>query len=174
MYPRTENARARKEAAMAFALSDLKLRSPAFGYHTRIPTRFTQDGENLSPPLVWENVPEGTESFAILCHDPDAPLVQHGMYGFVHWLLAGIPGDARSLEEGTEIGIPGRNDGGSEGYRGPRPPEGHGTHHYYFWLFALDAEPALPRGLDIAAFLNAVEPHVLGMNRLVGTYRRGD
>jgi len=159
---------------MAFAPSDMKLRSSAFAYHTRIPTKYTQEGENVSPPLHWDGVPDGTTSFALLCHDPDAPLVQNGAYGFVHWIVSGIPGDVRSLEEGATLGVAGLHDGGGTGYAGPMPPEGHGTHHYYFWLFALNADPQLPAGADLATFLNAIEPHLLGMNRLVGTYRRGD
>lgn len=157
---------------MAFAPSNLKLRSPAFEYHSSMPTRHTQDGENLSPPLTWENVPEGTKSFALICHDPDAPKVQDGSYGFVHWVLWGIPGDTRSLDEGTTVGVSGVHDGNGRGYVGPRPPEGHGRHHYYFWLLALDAEISVPEDAHMATLLRAAEPHLLGMDRLVGTYRR--
>lgn len=157
---------------MAFAPSDMKLRSPAFDYHTRIPSRHAGDGEDLSPPLEWSAAPEGTESFAILCHDPDAPLVQNGHLGFVHWVLYGIPGHVRSLDEGTHLGVRGSNDADGSGYSGPMPPVGHGTHHYYFWIVALDQVLDLPAGLDMSTFLEKVEPHLLGMNRLVGTYKR--
>ena len=159
---------------MAFAPSEMKLRSPAFDYHTRIPSRHAGDGEDLSPPLTWSAVPDGAASFAILCHDPDAPLVRDGRFGFVHWLLYGIPGHVRSLEEGTHLGVRGRNDFGRSGYGGPMPPEGHGTHHYYFWILALDQALELDPDLELGTFLERVEPHLLGMNRLVGTYRRGD
>ena len=157
---------------MAFAPSDMKLRSPSFDYHTRIPSRHAGDGEDLSPPLTWSAAPDGTGSFALLCFDPDAPLVKNGRFGFVHWLLYGIPGHVRSLEEDSHLGIRGVNDFGNAGYGGPMPPVGHGTHHYYFWILALDQMLELPPGLDLASFLVKVEPHLLGMNRLVGTYKR--
>ena len=157
---------------MAFAPSDMKIRSSAFGYHAAIPTRHAGDGENLSPPLHWEGVPEGTRSFALFCHDPDAPPVKNGAYGFVHWIVHGLPGDLRELPEGAQVGTQGLADHGGEGYTGPMPPEGHGKHHYYFWLLALDADLTLPAGIDLPTLLREVEPHLLGMSRLVGTYAR--
>ena len=157
---------------MAFAPSDMKLRSSAFDYHTRIPSRHAGDGEDLSPPLAWSAAPDGTKSFAILCHDPDAPLVKNGALGFVHWILYGISGHVRSLDEGTHLGVRGANDFGTTGYGGPMPPVGHGTHHYYFWIVALGEMLELPPGLDLPTFLEKIEPHILGMNRLVGTYKR--
>ncbi|WP_346797742.1 YbhB/YbcL family Raf kinase inhibitor-like protein [Halomonas sp. Bachu 37] len=157
---------------MAFALSDLTLESPAFGTHQPIPTKFTGDGEDVSPALAWRDAPEGTQGFAVICHDPDAPLVQHGSYGFVHWLLYNLPADTLSLEENTPVGTAGSNDFGNVGYGGPMPPEGHGQHHYYFWVLALDSPTTLPAGLTLPQLLQEVEPHLLGMNRLIGTYRR--
>lgn len=157
---------------MAFAPSDMKIRSSAFEYHTAIPSRHAGDGENLSPPLHWEGVPEGTRSFALICHDPDAPLVKNGTYGFVHWLVYGLPGDLRALPEGAQVGTHGVADHGEASYTGPLPPEGHGKHHYYVWLLALDADLDLPPGLDLPTLLREVEPHLLGMSRLVGTYAR--
>ena len=82
-------------------------------------------------------------------------------------------GSTRELAEGTTDFVAGTNDFGNEGYGGPMPPEGHGPHHYFFWVLALDAAPKLPAGLDLWTLLEKIEPHVLGMNRLVGTYRRG-
>lgn len=157
---------------MGFALSDMTLTSSAFEPHGAIPAKHTGDAEDVSPALVWGDVPEGTKSFALICHDPDAPLVKPGAYGFVHWVLYGIPGDARELPEGFAGGISGTNDFGNAGYGGPMPPEGHGTHHYFFWLLALDAEPELPAGLEMWQLLNEIEPNVIGMNRLMGTYSR--
>lgn len=158
---------------MGFALSDMQLRSPAFEPGGAIPSRHTGEGEDVSPPLEWQDPPEGTRSFAIVCHDPDAPLVKPGTYGFVHWVLTGIPGAARSLPEGVEGYTPGRNDFDREGYGGPMPPEGHGRHHYFFWLLALNADPKLEAGLTMWQLLEKIEPQVIGMNRLVGTYERG-
>src|SRR5690606_6806684 len=122
----------------------------------------------------WEDVPEGTRSFAVICHDPDAPLVSpNGTYGFVHWVLYNIPGSARSLEEGTSEYTSGKTDYGKPGWGGPMPPEGHGTHRYYFWILALSDDAPLAPGLTLWELLREIEPKVIGMNRLVGTYRRG-
>jgi Raf kinase inhibitor-like YbhB/YbcL family protein len=156
---------------MAFALSDMQVASTAFAPHGKIPARHSGEGENLSPPLSWSGAPEGTRSFAVICHDPDAPLVKAGSYGFVHWVLYGLPASTTALEEGTTQGVNGSTDFGRSGYGGPKPPQGHGTHHYFFWVLALDAELDLPPDLDLGAFLEKAEPHLLGMNRLVGTYR---
>ena len=157
---------------MGFALSDLSLTSSAFEHGEHIPTRFTGEGEDVSPEIAWVNAPEATQSYALICHDPDAPLVSPGSYGFVHWVLYGIPGSNTGLPEGTGDFIQGVNDFGNSGYGGPMPPPDHGTHHYFFWLLALDAEPELAPGLTLWQLLEAIEPHVIGMNRLMGTYSR--
>ena len=157
---------------MGFALSGMQLTSSAFGDGGAIPTRFTGEAEDVSPQLAWTDVPEGTRSFALICHDPDAPLVKPGTYGFVHWVLYGIPGDISELPEACADYVQGVNDFGNAGYGGPMPPEGHGTHHYFFWLLALDNEPDLPAGLSMWELLDRIEPNVIGMNRLVGTYVR--
>jgi Raf kinase inhibitor-like YbhB/YbcL family protein len=157
---------------MGFALSDLQLTSTAFEDGGRIPTRHTGEGEDVSPECAWRNVPDGTKSYALICHDPDAPLVLPGTYGFVHWVLYGIPGDATGLAEGVGDYVAGVNNFGNPGYGGPMPPEGHGTHRYYFWLLAMNTEPELEAGLSMWQLLEKIEPHVIGMNRLVGTYSR--
>jgi Raf kinase inhibitor-like YbhB/YbcL family protein len=158
--------------AMGFALSDLQLTSPAFEHHGKIPRKHTGEGEDVSPPLSWTKAPEGTRSFAVICHDPDAPLVKPASYGFVHWVLYGIPASATGLPEGVEGHTAGVNDFGNSGYGGPMPPPGHGGHHYYFWLLALNAAPKLAAGLSMWQLLEKIEPNVIGMNRLVGTYSR--
>ncbi len=157
---------------MGFALSDMTLHSPAFDDGGAIPSRHTGDGEDVSPALTWSGAPDGTESFAVICHDPDAPLIKPGTYGFVHWVLYGIPGSVPGLSEGSGNYVQGVNDFGNAGYGGPMPPEGHGTHHYFFWLLALDASPDLEPGLSMWQLLEKIEPNVIGMNRLVGTYIR--
>ena len=158
---------------MPFALSDIELTSPSFSAHGDIPTRHTGNGKDTSPELNWQNLPEGTKSLAILCHDPDAPLVSPGgTYGFVHWVLYNLPADLTGLAEGSTEGTPGSNNFGNLGYGGPMPPAGHGDHHYYFWLLALDAEPEMPEGLSMWQLLEQIEPHIIGMNRLIGRYRR--
>jgi Raf kinase inhibitor-like YbhB/YbcL family protein len=158
---------------MVFALSDMTLSSSAFENGERIPREYSGEGDNISPPLHWRDVPDGTRAFAVICHDPDAPLISaNGTYGFVHWVLYNIPGDARGLDPGTERYTAGRNDRDAIGYTGPMAPIGHGSHHYFFWVIALDEDIDLPDGLTLWELLQRIEPHAIGMNRLVGTYSR--
>jgi Raf kinase inhibitor-like YbhB/YbcL family protein len=157
---------------MGFALSDMTLTSSAFENGGPIPRRHTGEGEDVSPALSWSKAPKGTRSFALICHDPDAPLVSPGNYGFVHWVLYGIPGSVTQLPEGSGDYVQGVNNFGNAGYGGPMPPGGHGTHHYFFWLLALDSEPELDAGLTMWELLDRIEPSVIGANRLVGTYSR--
>ena len=158
---------------MAFALSSIQLTSSAFSPGGQVPSKHTGEGEDISPALAWDQVPEGTQAFALICHDPDAPLIKQGSYGFVHWVLYNLPGELRSLAEGTTEGSAGLNDFGNTGYGGPMPPEGHGVHHYYFWILALERPLDLPPGLSMSELLEKTEPYLLGINRLVGTYQRG-
>ena len=125
---------------MGFALSDMQLTSTAFVAGDRIPAQYTCEGDDVSPALQWSGAPDGTQEFALICHDPDAPLIKPATYGFAHWVLCGIPGTASELPEGVADYIAGSNDFGNVGYGGPAPPPGHGTHHYFFWLLALDAD----------------------------------
>lgn len=157
---------------MGFALSDMQLTSTAFESGERIPDRHTCEGDDVSPALNWTNAPEGTQEFALICHDPDAPLIKPATYGFVHWVLYGIPGIASGLPEGIADYVQGYNDFGNAGYGGPAPPPGHGTHHYFFWLLALDSPASLDAGLTMWELLEKIEPGVIGMNRLMGTYSR--
>ncbi len=159
---------------MGFALSDMQLKSTAFDNDAPIPARYTGEAEDVSPQLSWHNAPDGTKSFAVICHDPDAPLITtRGTYGFVHWTLYNIPGSVSELPEGCTDYTAGQNDFGKTGYGGPMPPEGHGEHKYYFWVLALDNDPQLDAGLTLWELLEKIEPHVIGMNRLIGTYQRG-
>lgn len=157
---------------MGFALSKMQLTSSAFEQGGRIPAKYTGEAENVSPALAWSGAPEAARSFAVVCHDPDAPLVSKGSYGYVHWVLYNIPASVTSLAEGAQGYTSGLSDFGKPGYGGPMPPNGHGTHHYYFWVFALNEELNLEPGLTLWQLLEKIEPHTLGMNRLVGTYSR--
>ncbi|MCP4045854.1 MAG: YbhB/YbcL family Raf kinase inhibitor-like protein [Gammaproteobacteria bacterium] len=157
---------------MNFALSDMQLSSPAFSAGGQIPTRHSGEGEDTSPQLQWTNAPDGTRSFAVICHDPDAPVVSSGGYGFVHWVHYNVPGTATGLPEGTEENTTGPSDFGKPGYGGPMPPNGHGTHNYFFWVLALGREPDLEPGLTLRQLLETIESDVIGMNRLLGTYER--
>jgi len=157
---------------MGFALSEMQLTSFAFNHRGSIPSRHTCEGEDVSPQLAWGNAPDGARAFAVICHDPDAPLIENGTYGFVHWVLYNIPGSVTELAEGTSDYTAGMNNFKKTGYGGPAPPEGHGVHHYFFWVLALDREIELQPGLTMWQLLQKIEAHVIGMNRLVGTYVR--
>ena len=152
--------------AQKLNVADLKLRSSAFDGHSRIPDKHTGNGDNTAPALEWTGVPERTKSFAVVVHDPDAPLVD----GFTHWVAYNIPGDATGLPEGGGDLTEGTHSMGDTGYIGPAPPPGHGTHHYYFWVYALDDDLDLDPGLDRRALLPRIEDHVIEQARLVGTY----
>lgn len=159
---------------MAFALSDMRLTSTAFADGGAIPARYTGEGEDVSPGLAWSQAPDGTQAFAVICHDPDAPLLSAGgTYGFVHWVLYNIPNSVSELPEAVNDYTAGLTDFGRTGYGGPMPPEGHGVHRYYFWVLALNKDLQLPPDLTLWQLLQKIEPAVIGMNRLVGTYRRG-
>lgn len=159
---------------MAFALSDLELTSPAFVHGSDIPKIYTGEGEDVSPELAWRGVPESATSLVIFCHDPDAPRVnQRGGYGFVHWVVYNIPASVSNLKQGAGGDFSqGKNDFDNVGYNGPIPPPGHGRHQYYFWLLALDLEPVLSDALELPDLLEKIEPHILGMNRLTGSFER--
>src|SRR5437588_8487388 len=152
--------------AQELNVADLRLRSPAFSGHKPIPPRHAGEGEDLAPALEWSGVPEGTKAFAIVVHDPDAPLVD----GFTHWVAYGIPGQATGLSEGGGEAVAGVNSLGNRGYNGPAPPPGHGPHHYYFWVYALDEDLDLPPSLDRRALLEQIEDHVIEQARVIGTY----
>lgn len=158
---------------MKFAPSKLRVTSSAFVDGGAIPKAHTGEGADTSPALAWTDAPAQAQSFAVICHDPDAPVVAHGGYGFVHWVLYNIPGSVRELAGGSTAHTQGVSDFGKQGYGGPMPPPGHGIHHYYFWVLALDRVMSIEPGLNMSALLGRIEPHVIGMNRLVGTYRRG-
>lgn len=158
---------------MGFALSDMQLTSTAFEQGGAIPKQHTGEGVDTSPALSWSDAPEGTKAFAVICHDPDAPLVSPGgTYGYVHWVLYNIPADVTSLDEGSAGFTNGKTDFGTEAYGGPMPPNGHGKHHYYFWVLALNEQVEIEPGLTMWQLLDRVEPNLIGINRLVGTYQR--
>lgn len=148
-------------------VQDLKITTSAFSHHDGIPARHTSDGDDVAPALDWGGVPDGTQSFAVVVHDPDAPLVD----GFTHWVAYGIDGTASGLPEGGGGATHGTNSFGEQGYNGPAPPPGHGTHHYYFWVYALREDPDLEPGLSRSELLERIEDLVIEQARLVGTYK---
>ncbi|MEN6294119.1 MAG: YbhB/YbcL family Raf kinase inhibitor-like protein [Methanobacterium sp.] len=153
---------------MALNLGDLQIHSPAFDPLEHIPERYVYDGDNISPPVEWSGVPPDTKEFALICHDPDAPLP----YGFTHWVVYGIPADITGIAEGEgkKAFTEGTTGYGEQGWGGPAPPPGHGPHHYYFWLYALDKVLNLKPGLTREQLLDAIADHVTVQARLVGIY----
>jgi Raf kinase inhibitor-like YbhB/YbcL family protein len=144
------------------------LSSTAFAEGGLIPTPYTFNappqcsGQNISVPLVWQGVPDGTNSFALIMDDPDAA-------NFVHWVQFNIPKGQNSLPQtvdGPEIGIKGRNDFGQNGYGGPCPPSG--IHRYIFTLYALDNALALAEGASKADVVAAMAGHILQQTQLTG------
>ena len=154
---------------MELRLKDLEISSPAFGALEQIPQHYTSDGDNVSPALQWSLIPPETQKLALICHDPDAPLP----WGFTHWIVYNIPADITEIEEGGGGRFTaGVNTSASKGYTGPAPPQGHGKHHYYFWLYALDSSVDLQAGLNREELLHAIADSVIAQARLVGTYQR--
>lgn len=151
---------------MKINIKDLRINSSAFDPLTRIPDRYTSKGENISPPVAWTGVPANTQQLALICYDPDAPLAR----GFTHWLVYGIPPSVNAISEGGGKFTQGMNSMEAMGYTGPAPPPGHGVHHYYFWLYALDTVLDLPSGLNREQLLDAIEPQIVEQARTVGIY----
>ena len=148
----------------------IALTSPAFEANQPIPRRYTCDGEEVSPPLEWADVPAGTKSLALLMEDPDAPSGT-----FVHWTVYDIPPTARSFEQGkTPAGSrEGENTFGKTGYGGPCPPEGDKAHRYVFTLYALRQALDLDQGAGPDEVRDAIADAALAQGRLVGTFKRG-
>jgi Raf kinase inhibitor-like YbhB/YbcL family protein len=147
----------------------LKVTSPAVAPGERIPTKYTGEGENISPPLHWESVPDGTREFVLVCEDPDAPSDEP----WVHWIVYGIPKERTSLPEANNGGgLAGANSWGDSVYGGPMPPPGDGPHHYQFRVFAIDEPVSLPPGATKEQALEAIEGHILAEGELIGTYER--
>ena len=151
----------------------IKITSSSFAEGEPIPSKYTCDGENISPPLSWDNAPAGTKSSALICDDPDAPVGT-----WVHWVLYDLPATITELREATETKeeLPngarqGRNDFKQIGYGGPCPPRG-GQHRYYFKIYALDLELNLKSGATKSEVENAMKGHILAEGKLMGTYQR--
>ena len=152
----------------------LEIHSSAFADQTAIPDRYTCQGKDLSPPLAWSGVPDGTKSLVLIVDDPDAPDPQAPKMTWVHWLLFNLPADCRELPEGTAT-LPsgtgeGLNNWESTGYGGPCPPIGR--HRYFHKLYALDTRfPNLQRP-DKDSIEVAMAGHILDQAQLLGTYQK--
>ncbi len=154
----------------------LTLDSRAFTAYSDVPPRYTCDGADVSPPLMWHELPPGTQSLALIVDDPDAPDPEHPKMTWVHWVVYNIPATMLGLAENAAARPPpgvqqGTNDWKRIGYGGPCPPVG--KHRYYHKLYALDTMLPERDGLTKAEVEAAMQGHVLAMAELVGTYRRG-
>ena len=152
----------------------MKIASTAFANDAAIPSRYTCDGNDVSPPLEWTGAPGGTRSFALVVEDPDAPDPQAPTMTWVHWVLYDVPAAVKGLPEAVREVPPGTlhglNDWKRTGYGGPCPPIGR--HRYFFRLYALDAVlPDLHRPTR-DALAKAMQGHVLAEATLVGTYQK--
>jgi Raf kinase inhibitor-like YbhB/YbcL family protein len=147
-----------------------ELTSAAFAAGEPILLKYTCDGDDVSPPLAWTEPPAGTQSLALICDDPDAPVGT-----WVHWVLYNLPAEARALPEAVPAvadlpdgGRHGNNSWRRLGYGGPCPPSG--THRYFFKLYALDTALDLAAGASKKELLGAMEGHVLAQAELMGVY----
>jgi Raf kinase inhibitor-like YbhB/YbcL family protein len=161
---------------MAAGVSHMKLTSPAFADGKPIPSIYGCDERNISPPLAWTGVPDGTRSLALSIDDPDAKQAPGGV--FRHWAAYDIPSTVRDLAEGSGEAANAAlkqslNDGGKPGYTGMCPPKGDAPHHYHFRLFALDVENlTLPANAKVKEVEDAAAGHILGQAELIGTFER--
>jgi Raf kinase inhibitor-like YbhB/YbcL family protein len=153
-------------ASFAAGGAKMKITSSAFQDGANIPSKFTCDGADISPPLQIADIPSQAKSLALIVDDPDAP---SGL--FTHWMVWNIPSQTGAVGEGSAPkGVQGTNDFGKSGYGGPCPPSG--THRYYFKIFALDQELDLPFGAKRGQVDGALKGHVIAQGELMGRYSR--
>lgn len=150
----------------------MELTGDAFKNNDMIPRKYTCDGENISPPLKLNKIPEKTSSLALIVDDPDAPVGT-----FVHWVMYNIPANTTKFNEGIpdreelpDGSIQGKNDFGKIGYGGPCPPGG--THRYFFKLYALDDNLNLSPGATKQQLEKTMNGHIIEMTELIGLYKR--
>ena len=147
---------------MSVFIDKLSISSADIKALDRIPEEFSADGGNKVPQLEITGLPEGTKELTVILYDPDAPMP----HGFSHWILHGLP--ATEGEVSSDDGRLGPNTMGEAKYVGPFPPPGHGTHHYYFLVYALDTtvegEPTREE------FLDKYSSHIIEQARFVATF----
>jgi Raf kinase inhibitor-like YbhB/YbcL family protein len=163
----TSPASAPSEIPATEATMSLELTSDAFMSGQSIPAKYACTGRNISPALAWNEPPSGTQSFALIVDDPDAP-----MGTWVHWVLFNIPASTSSLPENADTSgmSAGKNSSGNMHYDGPCPPSG--THRYFFKLYALDSTPSLSPGATKEQVLIAIGDHILAQGELMGTFSK--
>jgi len=148
----------------------MKITSSAFSDGALIPIKYTCDGDDISPPLVWNDIPENTASFVLINDDPDAPV---GTWD--HWILFNLDGKTTELAENVDLsklaGVQlGHNSWRRNDYGGPCPP--YGTHRYFFKLYALDMKLDLPASSSKQDIEKAMAGHILAEAELLGRYKR--
>jgi Raf kinase inhibitor-like YbhB/YbcL family protein len=144
----------------------LKITSTGFADNGSIPSKYSCEGEEVSPPLLIADVPSGTKSLAIILHDPDAS----GEGGFTHWVVWNIdPGD-NNIPENFKGAQQGLNGAGQPGYKGMCPPSG--THHYHFMVYALDTKLDIDQKTNKAGLEKSMQGHILAQGDLVGLYKK--
>ena len=154
------------------------IKSSAFTNNGEIPTQYTCEGSDISPPLAWEDVPDNTRSLVLIVDDPDAPDPAAPKMTWVHWVLYNLPPDSNGLGEATQSAdLPagtgeGLNDWKRTGYGGPCPPIGR--HRYFFKLYALDTVLQDLKNPTKSEVESAMTEHVLARAVLVGTYKKSD
>ena len=152
---------------MKLLMGKMRIWSPSFANLEPMPKRFSAAGGSHSPPVVFTDVPPAAEELALIVYDPDAPTP----LGVTHWQVYGIPPKTTAIPEGGGADFSqGLNEAGEPKYMGPAPPPGHGIHHYYFWLYALDKALGLKAGMSPDDLMAAIEDHVIEQARWVGLY----
>jgi len=144
----------------------MKIGSSAFEERAAIPVKYTCEGDDISPPLTFQDVPTNTKSLALIMEDPDAPSGT-----FDHWIVWNLAPDLKGLSEGAHVPAQGTNHFGEMRYRGPCPPKGK-VHRYYFKLYALDTLLDLPQGATKEELEEAMDGLMLDEAEYVGTYQR--
>lgn len=158
----------------SMATTSLILTSPAFPVDGAIPTPYTCDADQTSPPLSIAGAPDGTKSFVLILEDPDVPVQVKPDGKYLHWVVFNIPGDTRAIAENEMVGVGGANDTGEIGYVGPCPPKEYepSEHRYIFMLYALDTMLDLEPGASREDVERAMGGHIIGETQLIGRYHR--
>ena len=154
----------------------LKLTSSAFQHGGPIPSQYTCEGRDISPPIAWAGAPQNAKSFALIVDDPDAPDPAKPQRVYVHWVVYNIPTSVMSLSENASKAampagaVQGKNDWANAGYGGPCPPIGR--HRYFFKVYALDTLLTGLKDANKAGVERAIKGHVVDSGELMGTYQK--
>ena len=166
----------RNSTQLAYTSQSMALALTSFSFENNgnIPSKFTCDGDGVSPTLSISGVPEGTVSLALIVDDPDVPKAVKPDGVFDHWTLFNIPPEVRDIAQGGTVGTAGLNGAGKNGYVGPCPPreDEPSEHRYFFRLYALNVMLELPPGTSKADVLAAMEGHIIEQAELLGKYKR--